>query len=218
MLALSANSPFWLGADTGYASFRTQVWGRLPTSGPPAPFESLAEYEALVKALVATDTVVEPTKIYWDIRLSERVETVEFRVMDVCSRVDEAVMLAGLARALVRTCHEKADREEPYSEVRPELVRAAHWRASRDGLNAELADVEAEHAVPAREVIEKLLAFVRPALEEAGDWEEVSTLVREALEHGNGANRQREAYERAGRLEDVVDMLVEETAHGTDPT
>ena len=218
MLALSTNSPFWIGADTGYASFRTQVWGRLPTSGPPAPFESLAEYEALVKALVATDTVVEPTKIYWDVRLSEEQPTIELRVMDVCTRVDQAVMMAGLARALVRTCHEQAERAESYPKTRPELLRAAHWRASRYGLDAELADVEAEHAVPAREVIEKLLAFVRPALEEAGDWEAVSTLVREALEHGNGANRQREAYERAGRLEDVVDMLVEETAHGTDPT
>jgi carboxylate-amine ligase len=216
MLALSANSPFWEGTDTGYASYRTQVWGRLPTAGPPGPFESLAEYEALVEALVATGVVAEPTKIYWDIRLSERVETVEFRVMDVCSRVDEAVTLAGLARALVRTCHEKADREEPYSEVRPELVRAAHWRASRDGLNAELVDLEAGRAVPAREMIEKLLAFVRPALEEAGDWEEVSTLVRDALEHGNGARRQRRAYERGGKLEDVVDMLIEETAEGID--
>jgi carboxylate-amine ligase len=216
MLALSANSPFWLGADTGYASYRAQVWGMLPTAGQPAPFDSLAEYEALLEALVATGTVEEPTKIYWDIRLSERVETVETRIMDVCSRVDEAVMLAGLTRALVRTCHEQAQREEPYPEVRPELLRAARWRASRDGLDAELADVEAGRAVPAREMIEKLLSFLHPALEEGGDWEEVSGLVSETLERGNGARRQRRAYERAGRLEDVVDMLIEETAEGTD--
>ena len=216
MLALSANSPFWEGMDTGYASYRTQVWGRLPTAGPPEPFESLAEYEALVQALVATGVVAEPTKIYWDIRLSERVETVEFRVMDVCSRVNEAVMLAGLARALVRTCHEQLEHNEPYLEARPELVRAAHWRASRDGLDGELLDLEVGRAVPAREMIEKLLAFVRPALEEAGDWEEVSTLLRITLEDGNGARRQRRAYEREGNLEDVVDMLVEETAAGTD--
>jgi carboxylate-amine ligase len=216
MLALSANSPFWEGMDTGYASYRTQVWGRLPTAGPPGPFESLAEYDALVEALVAAGVVAEPTKIYWDIRLSERVETIEFRVMDVCSHVDEAVMLAGLARALVRTCHEKAEREEPYPDVRPELVCAAHWRASRDGLDAELVDLEAGRAVPAREMIENLLAFVRPALEEVGDWEDVSMLVCDALEHGNGARRQRRVYERAGKLEDVVDTLIEETAEGID--
>jgi carboxylate-amine ligase len=217
MLALSANSPFWLGADTGYASFRTQVWGRLPTAGQPAPFESLAEYDALVKALVATGTVAEPTKIYWDVRLSENQPTIEFRVMDACARVDEAVMMAGLSRALVRACHEQASREEPYPKPRPELLRAAHWLASRHGLDAKLADVEAGHAIPAREMIEKLLAFLRPALEEGGDWEEVSALVHETLKRGNGASRQREAYERAGRLEDVVDMLIEETAQGMDP-
>ena len=214
MLALSTNSPFWQGIDTGYASYRTQVWGRLPTSGTPAPFESLAEYEQLLKALVATATVAEPRKIYWDVRLSELRPTVEFRVMDVCSRVDEAVMLAGLTRALVRTCHEQAGREEPYKEARPELIRAAHWIASRNGLDTELVDVEAEHAVPACEMIEKLLDFVRPALEEGGDWEEVSTLVRGTLERGTGANRQREVYEKTGRLEDVVDMLIEETTQG----
>ncbi len=217
MLALSASSPFWLGADTGYASYRTQVWGRLPVSGPPAPFESRAEHDALVEALIATGAVADPTKIYWDIRLSEHAETIEFRVMDVCTRVDEAVMIAGLVRALVSTCHERAEREEPYPKTRPELLRAAHWRASRHGLDAELADVEAGRAVPAQEMIEKLLAFVRPGLEESSDWDEVSTLVHDTLERGNGARRQREAYERAGRLEDVVDMLVEETAQGTDP-
>src|SRR5919202_2620187 len=100
MLALSANSPFWLGADTGYASYRTQVWSGWPTSGPPAPFESLAEHDALIKALIASGTVPDPTKIYWDVRLSEHVETIELRVMDMCSKVDEAVMIAGLSRAL----------------------------------------------------------------------------------------------------------------------
>lgn len=216
MLALSANSPYWLRAETGYASFRTQVWGRLPTAGPPGPFRSLAEYDALVNALVTTGTVADPTKIYWDVRLSENVETIELRVMDVCSRVDEVVMMAGLSRALIRTCHEQAGREEPYPETRPELLRAAHWLASRHGLEAKLADVEAGRAIAAREMIEKLLTFVRAALEESGDWEEVSTLMRDTLEHGNGASRQRRVYERAGRLEDVVDMLVEETARGVD--
>ncbi|MDP8949798.1 MAG: glutamate--cysteine ligase [Actinomycetota bacterium] len=218
LLALSANSPFWLGQDTGYASYRTQVWSRLPTAGPPAPFSSLAEHDALIEALVASGGAAEPTQIYWDVRLPEKLETVEIRVADVCARVDEAVMLAGLSRALVRTCRERAERGEPYPKARPELLRAAHWVASRHGLDAELVDVEAGHAVPAREMIENLLAFVRPALEEHGDWDEVSALARKTLEQGNGARRQRLAYERAGRLEDVVDMLIVETAQGTDST
>jgi carboxylate-amine ligase len=216
LLALSANSPFWLGQNTGYASYRTQVWSRLPTTGPPAPFSSLAEHDALVEVLVASGGAAEPTQIYWDIRLPEKLETVEIRVADSCTKVDEAVMLAGLSRALVRTCRERAERGEPYPKARPELLRTAHWVASRHGLDAELVDVEAERAVPVREVIEALLAFARPALEEHDDWEEVSTLVRQTLEQGNGARRQRQAYERARRLEDVVDMLIEETAQGTD--
>jgi carboxylate-amine ligase len=214
LLALSANSPFWLGEDTGYASYRTQIWGGLPTAGPPGHFDSLAEHDAVVEALVATSGAMEPTQVYWDMRLPEKLETVEIRVADACSRIDESVMLAGLSRALVRTCRERAERGEPYPRARPELLRAAHWVASRHGLDAELVDVEAEHTVPAREVVEKLLAFARPALEEHDDWEEVSSVVRETLERGNGARRQRAAHERAGRLEAVVDILVEETARG----
>ena len=217
LLALSANSPFWLGEDTGYASYRAQVWGSLPTAGPPGHFDSLGEHDALVRALVATGGAMETNQVYWDIRRPVKLATVEIRVADVCSRIDEAVMLAGLGRALVCTCHERARREEPYPLPRYELLRGAHWVASRHGLDADLVDVEAERSVPAREAIEKLLAFVRPALEEHGDWDEVSSLVRETLEGGNGARRQRMAYERAGRLEEVVDILIEETARGLAP-
>jgi carboxylate-amine ligase len=217
LLALSANSPFWLGDDTGYASYRAQVWGSLPTAGPPGHFASLAEHDALVRALVATGGAMETNQVYWDIRRPVKLATVEIRVADVCSRIDEAVMLAGLGRALVRTCHERARRGEPYPLPRYELLRGAHWVASRHGLDADLVDVEAERSVPAREAIEKLLAFVRPALEEHGDWEEVSSLVRETLDEGNGARRQRMAYERAGWLEEVVDILIEETARGLAP-
>ena len=215
LLALSANSPFWLGEDTGYASYRTQVWGWLPTAGPPGPFSSLAEHDALVEALVATGGAMEANQVYWDMRLPQKLETVEIRVCDVCSSMDEAVMLAGLCRALVRTCHERAERRELYPEARPEILRAAHWVASRYGLGADIVDVEAGHLAPAREVIEKLLAFTRPALEEHGDWNEVSVLVGDTLNRGNGAARQRRVYERSGELVDVVDALIEDTAKGT---
>jgi glutamate---cysteine ligase / carboxylate-amine ligase len=216
MVALSANSPFWSGADTGYASYRSQIWGRLALSGPTAPFGSRAEYDALIEALVAAGVLTDDSSIYWDVRLNEHLGTVELKVMDACSTVNEAVMLTGLARALVRTCHERAEREEPYPNLRPEFLHAAHRRASRHGLDTELLDLEAGRMIPAREMVEKLLTFARPALEEGGDWEEVSFLARETLERGNGASWQREAYGRAGRLEDVVDMLIEETVQETD--
>lgn len=215
VLALTANSPFWQGRDTGYASYRTELWGRWPFSGPPGLFASRAEYDALAEALVATGSIEDATKIYWDIRLPERMATVEFRVADVCMTIDEAVMAAGLARGLVRACYERALRGEPFPAVRPELLRAAHWRAARHGLEADLVDVDAARARPAAEVVEALLRFVRPALEATGEWDEVAALVHETVARGTGAARQRAAYRRAGRLEDVVDLIVAETAAGT---
>jgi glutamate---cysteine ligase / carboxylate-amine ligase len=215
LLALAANSPFWLAADTGYASFRTEIWRRWPMSGTPHVFTSRAEYDALVDSLVATESITDGTKIYWDVRPSARFETLEFRVTDVCMTIDEAVMIAGLARALARTCYAQAVRDEPVHHPRPELLRAAKWRAARYGLDADLIDVEAGSSVPARAMVEKLLSFAQPSLEEHGEWTEVSAIARETVERGNGATRQRAAYTRAGRLEDVIDLIVAETSKGT---
>ena len=113
LLALSGSSPFWLGADTGYASYRTEVWNRWPMAGMPQPFASRAEYDRLVETLEATGSIREPTKLYWDVRPSSQFETLEFRVADVLPRVEEAVMVAGLVRALAHTCHDAAVRGEP---------------------------------------------------------------------------------------------------------
>ncbi len=215
LLALAANSPFWLGVDTGYASFRTSLWRRWPMAGTPHFFASRAEYDALVDTLVQTGSISDATKIYWDVRPSARFETLEFRVTDVCLTIDEAVLIAGLSRALARTCYEQAVTNEPELNVRPELLRAAKWRAARHGLEAELIDVVDRRAVPAHELIEKLLATLRPALERYGDWDEINSLTHDTLARGNAATRQRAAYARGDRLEDVVDLLIAETAQGT---
>jgi glutamate---cysteine ligase / carboxylate-amine ligase len=212
LLALAANSPFWLGWETGYASFRTEIWRRWPLSGTPQVFASWDEYDALVRALVETGSASDATKIYWDIRPSARFDTLEFRVTDVCLTVDEAVMVAGLVRALARTSLEEARREAPLTPVRPELLRAAKWRAARYGLDADLVDVEGGKAVPAGELVGVLLKRLRAALEADGAWEEGRELVRATLRRGNGASRQRAAFARAGRHEDVVDLIVAETA------
>lgn len=214
LLALAANSPFWLGEDTGYATYRTELWSRWPTAGPPGLFASRPEYESLLRALVETGCVEDVTKIYWDIRLPEHVATVEFRVTDVCLTIDEAVMIAGLVRALVRTCYEAAQRDTPFVRARPELLRAAHWRAARYGLSDDLVDLETGRRRPAPEVVRSFLQFVRPALEAANEWDEVAALVHQTLQRGNGAMRQREVYRRTGRLEAVVDFITAETRQG----
>jgi len=215
LLALSANSPFWLGHDTGFASYRTEIFGRFPTAGTPLPFASRAEYDALVADLVATGSIEDASKIYWDVRPSSHVETIEFRIADVAATIDETVMLAGLSRALARACHEAALRGDPVEPARPEFLQLAKFRATRYGMAGELIDVATRRSVPAAEAVATFLAFLRPTLEAAGEWDEVSALVRRTIESGTGAERQRAAYRRNGRFEDVVDLLVEETARGT---
>lgn len=216
LLALTANSPFWMGLDTGYASYRTELFQRFPMVGTPHVLASRAEFDELVAALVAIGMIEDGSKIYWDVRPSSHVETLEFRVADVCATIDEAVMVAGLCRGLARECHARDVRGEPIVHERPELLRAAKWFASRFGLDGELIDVRARKAVPAAEQVGALLEFVRPALEEAGEMEDVGRLVQRTLDRGTGARRQREVYVRTGRMEDVVDALVEETARGTE--
>ncbi len=211
LLALTANSPFWLGADTGYADYRTSLWWTVPQSGPPPYFSSYNEYRALIQDLIDTKSLEDATKIYWDLRLSERFSTIEFRITDVCMTISESVMVAGLIRALVRMCYEQVMRNVPFPTVSNDVIRAAHWRAARYGLDAELVDTQHMCSVPARQLIEQMLTFLRPALEAEDDWELVSTRVRHILQTGNGATKQREVYKRSERLEDVVDFVVAET-------
>ncbi len=216
LVALAANSPFWLGTDTGYCSYRTELFERFPMAGTPHEFSSRAEFDDLVAALVATGMIDDGSNLYWDIRPSSHVETLEFRVADVCMTVDETVMVAGLVRALARACHDDWSAGRPVAPVRPELLRAAKWQASRFGLEGSLIDVRARRAVPAPDLVASPVRYVRPWLEEAGDRDELWTLVRATLKRGNGARRQREALQRTGRMEDVVDLIVRETERGLD--
>ncbi len=214
LLALSASSPYWQGDDTGYNSFRTVMWSRWPTSGQPQYFATLAEYDAVIQSLVAVGSIEDTTKVYWDIRLSERFGTIEFRVADCCLTVDEAVMIAGLVQAVVRTAYEQAQTEQELPIVYTELLRAAHWQAARYGLSGELIDVVEQRALPALELVEKTLTTLRPALEAEGTWEEIAGLVRETCQRGNGARRQKAIYRQNGQMEDVVKYIVAETGRG----
>jgi glutamate---cysteine ligase / carboxylate-amine ligase len=211
LLALSANSPFWESVETGYASYRTELWARWPTAGPPGEFASRAEYDALVEALLASGTIPDAGMVYFDVRPSQRFETLEVRVADVGLTVDDAVLLGGLARALVRTAAEAAQEERPFPRWRPELVRGAHWQAARWGLTAELVSPVTGRPAPAGEVVDALVEHVRPALEDAGDLEEVTALVDQVRRRGTGAERQRAAFRRRWSFDDVVAMAVEAT-------
>ncbi|AEV87727.1 carboxylate-amine ligase [Actinoplanes sp. SE50] len=212
LLALSASSPFWMGEDSGYASVRSLVWMRWPTAGDSGVLHSAAEHEQLVSDLIASETISDPKMVYFDVRPSAHVPTVELRVTDACPDVDTVVLLAGLFRALVRRAQHEHRAGVPLPPARPPLHRAAMWRAARSGLEGDLLDLPRTPApVPATVAIEHLVGELRPHLEELGDWEQVCDLSARALSRGSAAARQRRALARRGRIADVVDLLITDT-------
>ncbi len=214
LVALGASSPFWEGVDTGYASYRTEVFRRFPMTGTPHRFGSRAEYDRVVAILVATGAITDATKLYWDVRPSARYSTVEFRVSDVSSRVDEAVTITGLVWGLAQAAHSAARAGAPDPAPRPEVLEAAMWRAARYGLERDLIDTVGGSSRPAADMVGELLEVARGPLEESGDWDVVRAGVERMLVEGNGARRQRAAFARRGKLSDVVSLIIDETLAG----
>lgn len=210
LLALSANSPYWHGEDTGYASYRSQVWHRWPTAGPTAPFGSAAAYRGVVDGLVTSGAALDEAMVYFDARLSHRYPTVEVRVADVCLRADDALLVAALTRALVETAAREAADGVPPATDREELLRAASWRAGRSGLTSELVVPPAFAPVSAQAGVRALLDHVGPALDDTGDTALVADLLGAVWVRGTGSAEQRR-WARDGGLSRVVEHAVEAT-------
>ena len=204
LLALSANSPFWQGLDSSYASFRYQAWGRWPCSGPTDWFGSAQAYQATVEQMVRTGTLLDTGMVYFDARLSQHYPTLEVRIADVCLRHEDAVLIAALVRALVETEARAWQEGTAPLRMRPELLRLAAWRASRSGLDGPLVDPFTGRPAQAPVVVGLLLEHVRDALADAGDLAAVTGLVADVRGRGNGASFQRDAFRRTGLLRDVV--------------
>lgn len=212
LLALSASSPYWNGLDTGYASIRTIIWQRWPSAGATGPLPNAAAYDELLNDLIASGVIADSKMAYFDVRPSSHAPTLELRICDACPLVDDAVLIAGLFRAMVRDAEKEIERGLP-RDVRPlPLHRAAIWQAARGGLSGKLLD-DSDHPrpVPAHEVIRGLVTDLRETLEELGDWDEVGELTETALARGNSADRQRAAFVQHGDLSDVMKSVVEET-------
>lgn len=214
LLALSANSPFWQGRDSGYASFRYQAWGRWPSSGPTDLFGSARAYHGVVQAMVDTGTILDEGMIYFDARLSRHYPTIEVRVADVCLHADDAVLIAAFVRALVETAARAWRAGDPASPVRTELLRLAAWRASRSGLGGQLTDPVTNRPAAAHTVARQLLEHARPALTDAGEFAVVEDLLAQLLARGTGAEFQRRAYGQAGEIRDVVRDAAARTSAG----
>ena len=198
VLALSSNSPLWQGQDTDYSSFRTIMWGLWPTSGPTGLFHDEAGYDAAIADLIATGAAMDDGMIYFDARLSARYPTVEIRVADVCTDVDDAVLLAAVCRALVDTAAVQWRAGLPAPGVLPQLQRAAVWRAARFGLTGELVNPLRPAAIPAAEAVAELSEWIAPALENNGDAVLVTDGIHRLLSSGTGAERQRAAHRVSG--------------------
>jgi carboxylate-amine ligase len=215
LLGLSASSPYWMGEDSGYASVRSLVWMRWPTAGDSGVVTSAADHDALVADLIASGTITDPKMVYFDVRPSAHLPTVELRVTDSSPDADTVVLLAGLFRGLVLRARQDYRAGKPIVATRPPLHRAAMWRAARSGLEGDLLDLPRSPVpVPAAVAVERLIADLRPQLEELGDWEQVFDLSVQALSRGSSAARQRRAMTRRGRISDVVDLLVADTRGG----
>ncbi|MEN3269008.1 carboxylate--amine ligase/circularly permuted type 2 ATP-grasp protein [Pseudonocardia sp.] len=211
LLAISASSPYWRGHDSGYASYRSMVWSRWPTAGPPASVETAAEYDSMVAQLIASGTISDPGMVYFDIRPSAHLPTVELRVCDACPEVDDVVLIAGLFRALVVKTREDLGAGLPLPRSRHELLRAATWRAARSGLEGDLVDLVGPALVSPPLLVGQLVNQLRPQLEQLGDWEQVLELSQATLARGSAAARQRRTFGRRGELTDVVDALLAHT-------
>lgn len=215
--ALTASSPFFLGDDTGYASYRSILWRRWPRTGAPPRFRDEAEFRRLVGWLLDTERIDAPGRIYWDLRPHHLYPTLEFRVADVTPRLSDAVATAALARAIVAAAAEGILREPdiPESLLHPLLGENA-WRAARDGLEAELVDLTADapRTIGVRDAIVRLAEVVEPVAAALGDREAMAELP-EVLERGSAATRiRREAERSGGDLGKLALWLARETTLG----
>jgi carboxylate-amine ligase len=215
LIALAANSPYWAERDTGYASWRTLVWSRWPVAGPPPYFTSAAHYDELVATLLAADGLVDEGTIFWDIRPSSRLPTLEVRVADMPVTAAESTLIAVLVRALVVAAAAAVDRGDPGPVIPAELLRLAYWRAARDGLDGCGIDVRTGRLLPAVALTSSLLDAARPVLAENGELGRVTGWLDGLAVDGTGAARQRAAAAKQGRLTDVVDHLITRSAPGT---
>jgi carboxylate-amine ligase len=211
--ALSVNSPFWVGRNTGLKGYRLKVFERFPRTGIPDAFESLSEYEDYCKLLVKTGCVDNAKKIWWDIRLHPFFDTLEMRICDAQSRVDDTLAIAALIQAIIARLYKLLSQNITFRVYRRRLLDENRWRASRYGLDGKLIDFGQETEVETRSLINELLEFVSTEVDELGSAREMAHIER-IMREGTGADRQLATWERTGDMKAVVDGIVKETYEG----
>lgn len=210
VLALTTSSPFFQGRDTGLKSYRSVIFENMPRSGLPPSFNAWSDYQDFIDTLVTARSIDEPTKIWWDIRPHPAFPTLEFRIADVCTKVEEVMCVAGVLVALVATLIEARKKNRTWRHYRHHLITENKWRAVRYGLDGKLIDFGKRCEVPARTLMLELLDLLDPVLDELGVRREVE-YMHTIMEEGSSADRQLATFQQHGELTPVVDRLVRET-------
>jgi carboxylate-amine ligase len=213
IFALSTNSPFWLGRNTGFKSYRSKVFDRFPRTGIPDYFNSLSEYDNYINLLVKTNCIDDAKKIWWDIRAHPVFNTLEFRICDIPMRVDETIALAAIMQAVVAKLHKLIKQNLGFRLYRRALIAENKWRAARYGIEGKLIDFGKKEEVPYASLMKELLEFVDDVVDELGSREELK-YVYKILEMGTGADRQLSIWEQSYDTKSVVDYIIEETHYG----
>ena len=210
LLALSTSSPFWMGRNTGLKSFRTTVFRRFPRTGIPEVFESWSEYENFINLLVKLNCIDTGKKIWWDVRPHPTYGTLEFRMFDTATRVEEAVAIAALTQAIVVKLHRLYTHNQSWRIYRRALIEENKWRAARYGIEGKMIDFGREAEVPMRELMLELMEFIDDVVDDLGS-RSATEYIHTILNEGTSAERQLRVYQQTGDLKDVVRHLVMET-------
>src|SRR5437867_1189459 len=213
LLALSTNSPFWRGMNTGLKSYRCKVFDKFPRTNIPDYFPSWGEYQGFVDLLVKTGCIDNAKKIWWDIRPHPSFPTLEFRVCDIPMRLDETIAIAALIQATVAKLYKLYAANQGFRLYRRALIMENKWRAARYGLDGKLVDFGRQIEVPMRDLVEEYLDFIEDVVDELDSREELNYL-RQILETGSGADRQLRVFQETGDLKKVVEYMIAETEAG----
>lgn len=218
IFALSTNSPFWLGRDTGFKSYRVKVFDKFPRTGIPEFFSSLAEYDTFINLLIKTKCIDNAKKVWWDIRAHPFFNTLEFRICDVQLRVDETIAIASLIQAVVVKLHKLIQQNLGFQIYRRDLMMENKWRAARYGIHGKLIDFGKQEEVSFIELAKELLLFIDDVVDELGSREEINYIFR-MIDQGTGADRQLKVfYDSKGDFNKLVDYIIDETHAGLDYT
>ena len=213
ILALSTNSPFWRGMETGLKSYRCKVFDKFPRTNIPDYFQSYGEYESFVNLLVKTNCIDNAKKIWWDLRLHPHFPKLEVRICDVPMRADETLALAALIQATVAKLYQLYSRNQGFRLYRRALIMENKWRAVRYGIDGKLIDFGKKEEVPFRDLMDEYFALIDDVVDELDSRREIDYL-RKIVAEGTGADRQLRVWRATGDLKRVVDYIVEETEAG----